>query len=89
MARYLVTGGAGFIGSHLVEELLRRREAVRVADNFSTGRRANLDAAAAAAGADVPPVVEGDLADPASPPRPSPGSTMCCTRRRSPRCRAR
>jgi nucleoside-diphosphate-sugar epimerase len=65
VALYLVTGGAGFIGSHLVEELLRRREQVRVADNFSTGRRANLDAAAAAAGAEVPPVVEGDLADPA------------------------
>ncbi len=63
MARYLVTGGAGFIGSHLVEELLRRGEQVRVADNFSTGRRDNLEAAAAAAGADVPPVVEGDLAD--------------------------
>jgi len=57
---YLVTGGAGFIGSHLVEELLRRGEAVRIADNFSTGKRANL-----------PPrpgtyeLVEGDLSDPA------------------------
>ena len=40
--RYVVTGGAGFIGSHLVEELLRREQDVVVLDDFSTGRRENL-----------------------------------------------
>ena len=44
MTRYLVTGGAGFIGSHLAERLLRDGHKVRVLDNLSTGRKANLDA---------------------------------------------
>lgn len=57
MARYVVTGGAGFIGSHLVEELLRRGESVRIADNFSTGKRENLPANARVE------LVEGDLSD--------------------------
>jgi len=57
MARYLVTGGAGFIGSHLAEALVVRGETVRVVDNLSTGKRANLS--------HLPGVefLEGDLAD--------------------------
>src|SRR5688572_21716601 len=57
MAKYLVTGGAGFIGSHLSEELVRRGHAVRVADSLITGKRSNLD--------HVPGIefLEGDLAD--------------------------
>jgi len=57
MASYLVTGGAGFIGSHLAEELVRRNHRVRVVDSLITGKRRNLD--------HVPAVefMEGDLAD--------------------------
>jgi nucleoside-diphosphate-sugar epimerase len=57
MASYLVTGGAGFIGSHLAEELVRRDHRVRVADSLITGKRRNL--------AHIPGVdfLEGDLAD--------------------------
>lgn len=42
MAKYLVTGGAGFIGSNIVEELVRRRQKVRVLDSFATGKRQNI-----------------------------------------------
>src|SRR5919198_1011579 len=57
MAHYLVTGGAGFIGSHITEELVRRGHKVRVADNLSTGKRTNLDHVAGVE------FFEGDLAD--------------------------
>ena len=42
MSVYVVTGGGGFIGSHIVEELLRRNQTVKIIDNFSAGRRANI-----------------------------------------------
>jgi nucleoside-diphosphate-sugar epimerase len=42
MKTYLVTGGAGFIGSHVAEALLARGDRVRVLDNFSTGKRSNV-----------------------------------------------
>ncbi len=41
---YLVTGGAGFIGSNIVEELLKRGQRVRILDNFSTGKRETVEA---------------------------------------------
>ena len=56
--RALVTGGAGFIGSHIVEELLRDGYSVRVLDNFSSGRRENLESLPG-----KPEVLEGDLRD--------------------------
>jgi nucleoside-diphosphate-sugar epimerase len=43
MAVYVVTGGGGFIGSHIVENLVRQRNRVKVIDNFSTGKRENVD----------------------------------------------
>lgn len=61
MATYLVTGGAGFIGSNLVHELIRRGEQVRVMDNFSTGRRENLLGLEGQI-----ELIEGDLRDPAA-----------------------
>jgi nucleoside-diphosphate-sugar epimerase len=57
MTRYLVTGGAGFIGSHLAEELTRRGARVRVVDSLVTGKRRNLDHVSGVE------FLEGDLAD--------------------------
>jgi nucleoside-diphosphate-sugar epimerase len=54
--RVLVTGGAGFIGSHVAERLLALGHEVRVLDNFATGRRGNLSAFA-----DEIELVEGDI----------------------------
>ena len=67
MSSYLVTGGAGFIGSHLAEELLRRGHRVRIADNFVTGKRHNIAHLHAAE------VLEGDLADAAFAERAAEG----------------
>ena len=58
MAFFLVTGGAGFIGSHIVQELLRRKHRVRVLDNFSTGTRKNLSGFL-----DKIDLLEGDIRD--------------------------
>ncbi len=59
MSRYLVTGGAGFIGSNIAHALVARGESVRILDDFSTGRAQNL-----AGIADRVEMVRGDLRDP-------------------------
>jgi nucleoside-diphosphate-sugar epimerase len=66
MKRYLVTGGAGFIGSNLVEAILKQGDAARILDNLSTGRRSNLDSADqwASAGGGSWEMLEGDIRDP-------------------------
>jgi UDP-glucose 4-epimerase len=58
MARFLVTGGAGFIGSNLVHALVKRGDEVVVLDNFSTGRRQNLQGIEGRF-----TLIEGDLRD--------------------------
>ncbi|HUU37456.1 MAG TPA: SDR family oxidoreductase [Candidatus Desulfaltia sp.] len=58
MKTYLVTGGAGFIGSHIAEELVRRGERVRVLDNFITGKRENI-----APFRNFIELIEGDIRD--------------------------
>jgi len=57
LAHYLVTGGCGFIGSHLVDALIAAGHRIRILDDLSSGKRANVTAAAE--------VVVGDVADPA------------------------
>jgi nucleoside-diphosphate-sugar epimerase len=67
---YTVTGGAGFIGSHLVEELLRRGHTVRIVDNLSTGHRRNLPSAGTFE------FIEGDVADPAVAQQAAAGASV-------------
>jgi len=71
--RILVSGGAGFIGSHLVEALVARGHRVRVLDDFSSGRIENLRAVQG----DVE-VQEGDCADPAAARRAVEGVELVC-----------
>lgn len=61
MAQYLVTGGAGFIGSSLARALIARGDRVRILDNFSSGRRENLADIAAQV-----QLIEGDILDSAA-----------------------
>jgi len=68
VAKYLVTGGAGFIGSHIVEALVGQGQRVRVLDNLSTGSRANVEPFAARV-----ELCEADLRDPAAVRRAADG----------------
>ncbi|MGZ9221125.1 MAG: SDR family NAD(P)-dependent oxidoreductase [Anaerolineales bacterium] len=61
--KYLVTGGAGFIGSHIVHTLLEQGASVRVLDNFSTGKHENLEGLISRLDGNQLEVFEGDLRD--------------------------
>ena len=69
MSMFVITGGAGFIGSHLADALLLAGHAVRVVDDFSTGRPGNLDPRCQ--------VFEGDVCDPAVLQRAMRGADGC------------
>ena len=58
MATYLVTGGAGFIGSHIVEYLIAHNARVKVIDNFVAGRKENLESVL-----DKIQLIEADIRD--------------------------
>lgn len=61
--RYLVTGGAGFIGSHIAQALLEQGQDVRVLDNFSTGKRENIEELKRRFDGNQLEVLEGDVRD--------------------------
>ena len=63
MKQYLVTGGAGFIGSHIVRALLEQGQTVRVLDNFSSGKRENLEGLNLSTNDRRFEVLEGDVRD--------------------------
>ena len=69
MSTYVVTGGAGFIGSHLCDALVARRDSVLVLDDLSTGHRRNVPAAAT--------LVVGDVADAATVAQVMEGADGC------------
>ena len=69
MAHFLVTGGAGFIGSHLCDALVARGDRVRVLDDLSTGHMTNLPA-----GVDF---IQGDIADPIAAEKAMEGMDGC------------
>jgi UDP-glucose 4-epimerase len=64
--QYLVTGGAGFIGSHIVQTLLEHGASVRVLDNFSTGKRENLEPLTRKFDKNQLEILEGDMRDASS-----------------------
>jgi nucleoside-diphosphate-sugar epimerase len=82
--RVLVTGGAGFIGSHVAAHMLERGYRVRVLDNFATGRRSNLSALGGEA-----ELVEGDIQSYERVAKAVAAARSSSTRPRCHRCLAR
>jgi UDP-N-acetylglucosamine/UDP-N-acetyl-alpha-D-glucosaminouronate 4-epimerase len=76
MATYLVTGGAGFIGSSLAEALLGKGERVRILDDFSSGRRENLASLVAGGASDRLEIIEGTILDPETVARAAEGAEV-------------
>lgn len=64
MKKYLVTGGAGFIGSHIVQALLEKNAIVRVLDNFTSGKRQNIEMLKKVKTEGRLEIFEGDIRDP-------------------------
>lgn len=83
-SRYLVTGGAGFIGSHLVERLVSLGCQVRVLDDFSTGKEENLSHLSGRV-----EIIRGDIRDREPARRPPKAWKWSCTRLPWPRCPGR
>ena len=82
--QYLVTGGAGFIGSNTVDELVRRGHGVTVLDDLSAGKEANLEKVGSRS-----PSFAAVLPIGRRWKRPAVARITCCTWRRAPRCRVR
>ena len=72
MNKYLVTGGAGFIGSHTVDQLLEREQRVVVLDNFSSGSRENIPESHP-----LLEIIEGDIRDATAVAEAANGVTHC------------
>lgn len=72
MSKFLVTGGAGFIGSHIIEALLKKRHRVRILDNFSSGRKENLKGFA-----DKLEIIKGDVRSPDTCLKATKGIDFC------------
>jgi nucleoside-diphosphate-sugar epimerase len=83
LMRVLVTGGGGFIGSHLAASLASQGQSVRILDNFATGRRSNVLALA-----DDVELIEGDIQS-YERVHNARAARWSSTRRRCPRCPAR
>ena len=85
MSKYLITGGAGFIGSSIAEHLIKEGHFVRVLDNFFSGKEENLDFTKGIK-QDKFELIRGDITNSAIVIKPAKAWIMCCIRRPCVRC---